>query len=353
MLTETEARALTERIKQAVEELWLMLDEAYHRRAWAALHYQSFRSYVQNELGMSRSRAYQLLDQAKVIREITSAAGVSTFVDVTEAEARDLLPHLQTVIENVRDATVDTEPELKPQAARAAVEETRQHIRAISKPDLGNGISHPARYTAELLPIFAQFLKPQWRVLDPFAGVGGIHDLRDFVAVETIGVEIEPEWAAMHPHTQEGDAVDLNFADECFDAIVTSPTYGNRLADHHEASDPDKRRTYRHDLGRALHERNSGRLQWGPKYREFHRAAWEEALRVLRPGGIFLLNVKDHIRDGRRQSVSAWHAQTLLELGCGFVDCVPVATPSLRFGANATSRVDAELVWAFTKEIGR
>lgn len=231
--------------------------------------------------------------------------------------------------------------------------DSKRTPKPISKPDLGGGISHPARFSDGLIPIFAQFLEPGWHVLDPFAGVGGIHDLRNFIDVKTVGVEIEPEWVEKHPDNQLGSALDLEFDDECFDAIVTSPTYGNRLADHHEASDPEKRRSYRHDLGRALHADNSGSLQWGPKYRDFHLKAWEESLRVLRPGGRFVVNIKDHIRDGRRQYVSDWHLGTLRDLGCVLIDCDRLAPPHLRSGANAESRVDAELVLVFSKEIGR
>lgn len=231
--------------------------------------------------------------------------------------------------------------------------ESKRTPKPISKPDLGGGISHPARFSRDLLPKFAQFLEPGWHVLDPFAGTGGIHDLRQLIDVKTTGVEIEPEWAEKHPDTHVGSALDLDFDDERFDAVVTSPTYGNRLADHHEASDPDKRRTYRHDLGRALSPDNSGSLQWGLKYRDFHRTAWEEALRVLRPGGRFVLNIKDHIRDGRQQYVSDWHLGTLRDLGCVLVDCDRLAPPHLRFGANADLRVAAELILVFSKETGR
>lgn len=259
---------------------------------------------------------------------------------------------LQSILAELDDAHGD---DLSEEIIDQAVEENLESKRTpkpISKPDLGGGVSHPARYSRELLPKFAQFLEPGWHVLDPFAGVGGIHELRDFIDVKTIGVELEPEWAEKHPDTQIGNALDLDFDDEVFDAIVTSPTYGNRLADHHEAADPEKRRTYRHDLGRALTVDNSGSLQWGPKYRDFHVAAWEEALRVLRPRGRFVLNIKDHIRGGDRQHVTDWHLGCLRELGCVLIDCDRLAPPHLRFGANADVRVSAELVLVFSKEVG-
>lgn len=211
----------------------------------------------------------------------------------------------------------------------------------IAKPDLGDGVSHPARYSAELMPVLQAAVPIELfaRVLDPFAGTGRIHEL----ANTTVGVEIEPEWAALHPDTQVGSALDLPFDDEAFDAIVTSPTYGNRLADHHNASDPERRRSYTHDLGRPLHEDNSGAMQWGSAYREFHTQAWAEAWRIVRPGGRFVLNIKDHVRDGERQHVAGWHVTELILVGFELLWCVDVGTRQLRQGENAELRFDEQV----------
>jgi len=252
----------------------------------------------------------------------------------------------------------------------AAVEDNAESKRLpITKPDLGGGVSHPARYTDALLPVFAHWLQREHlyekcpddplcpgcngvKVLDPFAGTGRIHELRDLAPdVKTCGVELEPEWANLHPDTIVGNALELPFEDESFDAICTSPTYGNRLADSHNASDPHLRRSYTHDLGRQLSDDNSGAMQWGDEYRSFHEAAWAEAVRVLRPGGLFLLNIKDHIRGGEIQPVSAWHANHLMHRhGLSLVQAEIVGTPSLRQGANADARVGHEFVWVLRKE---
>lgn len=63
-------------------------------------------------------------------------------------------------------------------------------------------------------------------------------------------------------------------------------------------------------------------MQWGRNYCEFHDRAWAEAVRVLKPGGLFMLNIKDHIRGGRRQRVTLWHALNLVgRHGVRVVEC--------------------------------
>lgn len=207
---------------------------------------------------------------------------------------------------------------------------------------------HPAKYSDVLMPQFVAMLKGSNRILDPFAGTGKIFDIAQFFPDAKIdAVEIEPEWAAYDSRITLGNALALPWPDNTFDAICTSPTYGNRMADHHEAKDASRRNTYTHAIGRKLHPDNSGQMQWGDEYKEFHRQAWAEAKRVLRTNGKFVLNIKDHIRGGKQRHVTDWHIGCLIGLGFDVVKHLYVECPGQRFGQNGDKRIDYESVILF------
>lgn len=213
---------------------------------------------------------------------------------------------------------------------------------------------HPAVYTDSFLPIFAVLLQDRNLVLDPFAGTGKLAMIKNYGFTGTVVCnEIEPEWAnSPYPvdHWHIGDASNMDWAeDESFDAICTSPTYGNRMADHFEAQDNSRRITYRHYLGRPLHDQNTGRMQWGQSYKQKHIEVYKECTRILKIGGLFILNISDHIRAGKVIPVTDWHRSILINLGLSFVDEVQIQTPRMKFGENSGSRVSHETIMAFEK----
>ncbi len=265
---------------------------------------------------------------------------------------RDRDPEHAAIEDELRDALGD---DISDEDRLDALDDNAESKRIPDPPkkrDVGGGLHHPAPYSDALLALFRDLLgdlivvgEP---ILDPFAGTGRIHELRP--TYETTGIEIETEWAALSPHTVLGNALALptDWTDE-FAAIVTSPTYGNRLADSHNASDPGRRRSYTHDLGRPLDVDNSGAMQWGSEYRFFHRDAWKEAVRCLADDGLFLLNIKDHIRDGNRQQVSRWHIKALESLGLEWEEEHEVPTRGLMAGANHELRAGGEKVYVLRK----
>lgn len=231
---------------------------------------------------------------------------------------------------------------------------------------------HPARFSDPILPVLASYLEPGWTVIDRFAGVGRIHELRDLVDVHTFGVELEPEWAHEHPGTWCGDAMDVTGVDR-WDAEVTSVSYGNRFADKHNAQERCRacagtgiadvldrvpcgkcggkgirdhhRRSYTHNLGRQLTPGNSGGLQWGNEYRDFHQEWLKSAYQLVRRR--LIVNISDHMRGKTRQPVVRWFLDAAIDVGFEWVGSTAVETKRMRDGANREARVPYEMVLAF------
>lgn len=190
---------------------------------------------------------------------------------------------------------------------------------------------HPAKFSKPVLEA-AQLLLPHGAVvLDPFAGTGLIHTLDGFI---TIGNEIEMEWATMRQPTIVGDATRLAFRSGSVQAALTSCAYGNRFSDSHNAQDGSIRHSYTHDLGRKLHERNTGAMPWGKAYRELHILAWFELYRVLHRQGVFILNISNFIKHFEEVDVVGWHDTVLQAIGFRKIKMVAVSTRRMKFGAN-------------------
>lgn len=84
-------------------------------------------------------------------------------------------------------------------------------------------VKHPAKFSDPIIDVLLEETASVVGVaLDPFAGTGKVHQLQR-KGLRTVGVEIEPEWAEIHPQTVVANALHLPFPDKTFDAIVTSP----------------------------------------------------------------------------------------------------------------------------------
>lgn len=251
---------------------------------------------------------------------------------------------------------------------------------------------HPAKFSKDIVDAIAEMIvdhhggSSQYAtVLDPFGGIGLIHELsaRD-QPWETFAVELQPGWAAQsarHGWTYGGDWFEFtprvsqfqrfDHGDKAwvredsppyFDVVATSCTYGNRMADKHNAKEDSKRMTYAHTLrrnGEELHPESSGGMQWGEPYRFFHMAAWRKAALLLDMGGLLIVNVKDHVRGGKLIQVADWHRGVIAQL-CGrdwkmeICEDVHIEVRGMGFGQNQTLeeglKVDYEHIYVFRKE---
>lgn len=211
---------------------------------------------------------------------------------------------------------------------------------------------HPAKFNAALLAELARLIwleahrlrraRRPVRVLDPFGGTGRLQWCAGG-PVHVVAGDLELEWLTQAPgDTVRADACRLPFGDDTFDVVATSPTYGNRMADRYDGRDGSRRHTYRIDLDRMPTAGSSAVMQWGDEYRQLHAQAWAEAARIIRPGGLLIVNVKDHKRRGEWQQVPAWHADAMSSAGFDLEAELDVAVDGLRDGTNHDDRAEHE-----------
>jgi DNA modification methylase len=186
------------------------------------------------------------------------------------------------------------------------------------------------------------------------SGSGKIALIRNYGYIGRITCnDLEPEWTNPDYPVDEWhytDAAVMDWArDEQFDVIATSPTYGNRMADHFTPKDSSKRYSYTINLGRELSEGNTGTMQWGLDYQQKNAEIAKECYRVLQSLGVFVLNVSDHVRNYQVVNVVGWWVEMMIETGFNFINEIEVETPRMRNGANFGARVESESICVFRK----
>lgn len=217
------------------------------------------------------------------------------------------------------------------------------------------GVKHPATFSEELFPVFMSIIDKYKikSILDPFAGIGKIGKLKEFGYCGTIFAnEIEPEWIFDNKYN-----CDYTFCEDAetlkipatVDAIITSPTYGNRMADHHNAKDGSKRITYTHYLGRNLNEENTGKMQYGDRYKEKHIRIYKNLESIIAPDGYFIINISNHIRNGKEVDVVNFHRDTILQMGFVQLEDYEIQTKRMKYGKNRNARVNCGHIIVFRR----
>lgn len=137
LMTKEEAIELTQSIQSTTTALYVLIKKAHDNKAWLAMGYDSWASYIENEFNFSRARSYQLINQANVIEEINEASGVELYI--TEREARSIkkkLPEITKKLETeVKGADLTSEEAEK--KAREIIDETKEEMDMANKYNNG------------------------------------------------------------------------------------------------------------------------------------------------------------------------------------------------------------------------
>lgn len=191
------------------------------------------------------------------------------------------------------------------------------------KPFLYHAQPHPTKNNVNLVEYLVKKLtNPGETILDPFAGTGSTGVIAALHSRNAILVEIEPvfcQWIAEAAKRVEvmstishkgwikivcGDSTKLtkllsdHGVNDIVDAMITSPPYTNRAADHRVSKYrkgglfPEEKLDYKPSNG------NLETIPWD-KYIVSLQKVYSEVYKVLRPGGIVAVIVKPFYRDGK------------------------------------------------------
>jgi phage N-6-adenine-methyltransferase len=111
VLSEQEARSLTEAVKRDAQALWRRFGELYERGAHLVLGYATWHDYCAAEFSVKQSSAYRLLSAGRVLVELERHSPSGEW-PANEAQARELAP-------------LRSSPEVMSAAWREAVDKAR------------------------------------------------------------------------------------------------------------------------------------------------------------------------------------------------------------------------------------
>lgn len=134
-MSELEAREITEAIRSAATATYILLAQAHEGKAYKALGYDTWASYVKDEFEISPQRSYQLLDLSKVIKTIEGSAPDGTEVKLTEAQARDIKRELPKITERIQEETKDMSPAEARETIDSIIDDAREDAAEQKKYD--------------------------------------------------------------------------------------------------------------------------------------------------------------------------------------------------------------------------
>lgn len=135
-LSADEAQELTEHIRSTTDVLYVLVARAHAGKAHLALGYSTFAAYVKEEFNISRSRAYQFLNQASVIAAIEEATPEGTHFRLSEAAARDLKNYVEELAPEIKERTEGLAPNEAGKVVEEMVSEYRDKLKEDEESDL-------------------------------------------------------------------------------------------------------------------------------------------------------------------------------------------------------------------------
>lgn len=131
MMTTDEARQCADDIRRGMADVRHLLLDFHEREGWRALGYESWRECAMTEFGYGQSHVYELLNAARVERNISAAAEKP----LPERQLRPLAPLEPSAQREVWQRAIDTAPEGRVTAKH--VEQTVIEWKSDNRTELG------------------------------------------------------------------------------------------------------------------------------------------------------------------------------------------------------------------------
>jgi len=151
-LTKAEAQTLTDRIRNAVEDIRKLVAKAHDGKAWKALGYRTWEDYVKTEFGISKRHADRLVQQGEVIQAIEDATSdLGPMGPISERAARELAPDLPAAVEEIKArAEKGEDPAKAAKEIAAAKRAEKERQREERKQEQAKNAAASAEHAAKL-----------------------------------------------------------------------------------------------------------------------------------------------------------------------------------------------------------
>ncbi|MEV8220270.1 hypothetical protein AB0O65_10975 [Microbacterium sp. NPDC077391] len=183
MLDRKAARALTDRIKSNTTDYAHLIYEAWTGKAWLPLGYDSFTAYLQEEIGISRSRGYQLINITLLEQKLKELAVFPDGFTISDYATRIIIKHGVDDFFTALHPLLGTDTASNEEQFLTLLQQVRTGKTASTQPTTAQNIGYAAEASAQAFRIHCLHLPTPDVVEDPKMLPVVRGKLRDAVAV--------------------------------------------------------------------------------------------------------------------------------------------------------------------------
>lgn len=167
VLDKEAAQALTARIKSNTSDYAALIYEAWSGKAWLPLGYDSFTAYLQQEIGISRSRGYQLINIALMENSILKVGNFPDGFTISDYATRIIIKHGTDTFLSALARRIAADPTQNEEQFLTLLQEVRTGAPVAATPTTSQDIGYAAEASAQAFRIHCLHLPTPAVVDDP------------------------------------------------------------------------------------------------------------------------------------------------------------------------------------------